>query len=141
MFGDALVGIVVADRDASTLKQTEVMDVDVMFAGVAVSDFEPAKAWYERFFGRSADVVAHGEEVMWQMTDRAWLYIVRDAEHAGNSIVALAVPDIEAAVSELHSRRVSTGPIAPEGDAGLKSVARDPDGNSIALLQVAASTK
>jgi hypothetical protein len=26
------------------------MDVDVLFAGAAVTDFEKARAWYERFF-------------------------------------------------------------------------------------------
>jgi glyoxylase I family protein len=113
------------------------VNVDVLFAGVAVSDFATARAWYERFFGRSPDVVAHDEEVMWQATDRGWLYIVRDVEHAGNSIVALAVDDIEAVSSALEARGITAGSIAPEGDAGLKAVIRDPDGNSIALLQVA----
>jgi hypothetical protein len=32
---------------------------------------------------------------MWQLTDRGWLYIGRDADCAGNSIVAMAVSDIE----------------------------------------------
>jgi predicted enzyme related to lactoylglutathione lyase len=118
--------------------KTGAVDVDVLFAGVAVSDFETARAWYERFFGRSPDVVAHDEEVMWQATDRGWLYIVRDMGHAGNSIVAMAVDDIEAVSSALGARGINAGPIAPEGDAGLKAVVRDPDGNSIALLQVAA---
>jgi hypothetical protein len=40
------------------------MDVDVLFAGTAVTDFEEAQAWYERFFGRAPDVVATDEEVM-----------------------------------------------------------------------------
>jgi len=113
------------------------MDVDVLFAGVAVTDFETARAWYEQFFGRVADVVAHDTEVMWQTTDLGWLYIVRDLDHAGNSLVALVVPDIEAATAALNVRGIATGPIEPEGDAGRKAVIRDPDGNSIALLDVA----
>jgi glyoxylase I family protein len=113
------------------------MDVDVLFVGVAVTDFTTARTWYERFFGRSADVVAHDNEVMWQTTDRGWLYIVRDVDHAGNSIVALAVRDIEAATTALNARNIATGPIEPEGDAGRKAVIRDPDGNSIAIIEVA----
>src|SRR5215471_3916158 len=112
------------------------MDADVLFAGIAVSDFKAAQAWYERFFARPADVVANEEEVMWQVTDRGWLYIVRDEDHAGNSIVAMAVPDIEDATSALKARGVAPGPIEPEGDAGLKAVAMDPDGNSIAIIEV-----
>jgi predicted enzyme related to lactoylglutathione lyase len=112
------------------------MDADVLFAGVAVSDFRVAQAWYERFFARPADVVAHEEEVMWQVTDRGWLYIVRDADHAGHGIVAMAVPDIEGATSALQARGVPAGPIEPEGDAGRKAVVLDPDGNSIAIIEV-----
>jgi len=113
------------------------MDVDVLFAGVAVSDFNAAQAWYEGFFARPPDVVAHEEEVMWQATERGWLYIFCDADHAGNSIVAMAVPDIEAVVAALEARGVSTGPILREGDAGRKAVVLDPDGNSIAIIEVA----
>ena len=112
------------------------MDAQVFFAGVAVSEFEPARAWYERLFDRSPDVVAHEEEVMWRVTDGGWLYIVRDADHAGNSIVAIAVPDIEAAISGLGARGITPGPVEREGDAGLKAVMRDPDGNSVAFIQV-----
>ena len=112
------------------------MDVDVLFAGIPVSDFTAAQAWYERFFARPADVVAHETEVMWQVTDRSWLYIVGDAGHAGNGIVAMAVPDIERAVAALAARGVSTGPVHPQGDAGRKAVVLDPDGNSIAIIEV-----
>jgi predicted enzyme related to lactoylglutathione lyase len=112
------------------------VDVDVLFVGVGVSNFETARAWYECFFGRAADVVVHEEEAMWQVADHGWLYIVRDEERAGNSIIALAVSDIEEETRALDARGVSPGPVEPEGDAGLKSVALDPDGNSIALIQV-----
>jgi predicted enzyme related to lactoylglutathione lyase len=112
------------------------MNVDVLFVGVAVGDFNAARAWYERFFARVPDVVAHEAEVMWQVTERAWLYILADAAHAGHSIVTMAVADIEAATSELRTRAVGVGPILPEGDAGRKAVALDPDGNSIALIEV-----
>jgi hypothetical protein len=77
------------------------MDVDVLFAGNAITDFEQAQAWYERFFGR--------------------------------------VPDIEEVTSALEARGVTTGPIDQEGEAGGRAVVRDPDGNSIAIIEVAGS--
>ena len=114
------------------------MDADVLFAAIAVSDFERGRAWYERFFGRNPDVVAHAAEVMWRVTDTGWLYILRDAANAGHGIVSIAVPDVEAAASELEARGVQIGPIKPEGDAGRKVLVRDPDGNSIAIIEVVA---
>jgi predicted enzyme related to lactoylglutathione lyase len=112
------------------------LNFDVLFAGVAVRDFPRAQAWYERFFGRGADVVAHEHEQMWRITDGGWLYIVRDVAHAGNAIVGMAVPDIDAAIATLVDRGIAPGPITMEGDAGRKAVAVDPDGNSVALIEV-----
>lgn len=115
------------------------MDPHVLFAGIAVADFEEARAWYERFFGRAPDVVAHDEEVMWQVTGAGWLYILRDAERAGNGIVAMAVSDIEGAVARLEERSVPAGPIQPEGDGGRKAVVWDPAGNRVEIIEVAGS--
>jgi hypothetical protein len=116
------------------------MDAVVFFAGLAVTDFTAARAWYERFFDRAPDVIAHDEEVMWKVTERGWLYVVRDVDETGRGSVAIAVSDIEAAIAELDARGIDTGPIEREGDAGRKSIVRDLDGNSIALLEIAGST-
>jgi predicted enzyme related to lactoylglutathione lyase len=111
---------------------------DVLFARVAVTDIQVAVDWFERFFARPPDVVAHENEVMWRVTDGAWLYLVLDQDRAGNSAVAMAVPDIAAVTAALEQRGVTTGPIVREVDAGLKALALDPDGNSIEIIQVVA---
>lgn len=114
------------------------MDFDVLFSGVPVNDFNESQAWYERFFGRAPDVVAHDAEVMWRVSDGGWLYILRDEVRAGNGIVSLAVSDIAAAMLALEGRGIAVGPIKPEGDAGQKAVVLDPEGNSISIIQAAA---
>jgi predicted enzyme related to lactoylglutathione lyase len=118
------------------LRSTDNVDVAVLFAGVPVTDFSVARGWYERFFARPADIVAHANEVMWQLTDGGCFYITRDDSRAGKSLCALAVSDIEAATSALAARGIRPGPIEWEGDAGRKSIVVDPDGNSIALVEV-----
>jgi len=116
------------------------MDANVLFAGVPVVDFSEARRWYEQLFGRAPDVVAHDEEVMWQVAGTGWLYVLREPERAGRSIVAIAVDDIEATVAALAERGVTAGPIAPEGDAARKSVLLDPAGNRVELLEVAGAS-
>jgi predicted enzyme related to lactoylglutathione lyase len=113
--------------------------MQVLFAGVAVARFAPAADWYARFFGRPPDVVAHETEVMWRVTDAGWLYVVEDAARSGRGLVAIAVTDLDQALAELAARGIDGGPVTPEGDAGRKSVATDPDGNSVALIQVASA--
>ena len=112
------------------------MDAQVLFAGIPVTDFKAAQAWYERFFARLADVVANPNEVMWRVTDHGWLYIVGDADHAGKSTVAIAVSDIENGTATLELRGVTTGPVEKQGNAGRKTIVLDPDGNSIAIIEV-----
>jgi len=112
------------------------LDVDVFFAGVAVTDFDAARTWYEHFFGRAPDVVAHETEVMWRVTQRGWLYILRDVADAGHGIVSISVPDIDAASSALGARGIALEPIEAVGDAGRKAVASDPDGNQVAIIEV-----
>ena len=109
----------------------------MLFAGVPVRDFAVSRDWYERLFGRPADVVAHDTEVMWHVTEGGWLYVVEDAERAGSSLVALAVSDLNGVVVELAERDLNPGPIAPEGDAARKASLVDPDGNVVALIEVA----
>jgi predicted enzyme related to lactoylglutathione lyase len=117
--------------------QTHDMNVDVLFTGVAVTDSERARAWYAQLFGREADIVAAEEEALWKMTETGWVYVVGDAPRAGNALVALAVPDLDHTISVLKERGVPIGPAEPEGDAGRKATALDPDGNSIAFIEVA----
>lgn len=112
------------------------MNTETLFAGVAVSEFETAQHWYERFFDRPADVVAHTTEVMWKATASGWMYIVRDPDHAGHSIVAIAVPDVEQTVAALLERGIESGPIERQSENARKAVVVDPDGNSIGIIEV-----
>ncbi len=112
------------------------MEIDVLFASVAVRDLDLSRAWYDRFFGRPADIVPNDDEVMWKATDTAWLYVIRDGARAGHGVVTLAVSNLDDATSALATRGVTTGPTEQVGDAGRKAVALDPDGNSMALIEV-----
>ncbi|MGH9920412.1 MAG: VOC family protein [Nitrososphaerales archaeon] len=44
---------------------------------------------------------------------------------------------LEESIAVLATRGVATGPIEQVGGAGRKAIANDPDGNSIALIEVA----
>ena len=115
------------------------MNIDVLFAAVAVADLPPAVAWYGELFGRPPDIVPNGDEVMWQVTDAGWLYVVHDEERAGRSLVTLCVADLEQAMAEVAGRGVRTGAIEPVGTAGRKANVVDPEGNTVSFIEVAQS--
>ncbi|NJC69629.1 VOC family protein [Planosporangium thailandense] len=114
------------------------MEMELLFAGVAVGAFADAVEWYGRLFGRAADVVVTDHEVMWRVAGTGWLYVIKDAARAGRSLVTISVPDLDEAVADLETRGISSGPIETVGDAGRKATVTDLEGNSIALIQVAA---
>jgi catechol 2,3-dioxygenase-like lactoylglutathione lyase family enzyme len=94
------------------------------FAGVAVRSIDDARAWYTDFFGREPDMLPHSREAVWQVTDGGWVYVVEDAERAGNSLVTLLVDDLD-------SRDLDS--IETLGNGTRVAVVTDPDGNKIQL--------
>ena len=113
------------------------MSMQLLFAGVPVSDFPTALAWYVRLFDRAPDVVAHDREVMWRVAETGWLYIVEDHERAGRGLVGILVSDLDEAVADLERRGIRASQIEPQGDGGRKATVIDPDGNTVGLIHVA----
>jgi catechol 2,3-dioxygenase-like lactoylglutathione lyase family enzyme len=94
--------------------------VTVLFGGIPVRDFEAALPWYERLLGRPPDMVPKEGEVCWKFTDDAWIYVVRDAERAGNALITIIVDELP----EIDAELVEMG--------GMLTVeATDPEGNKI----------
>jgi predicted enzyme related to lactoylglutathione lyase len=113
------------------------MDVEIAFTGVPVKVLSTGRDFFERIFGRAADVEVAADEVMWRVAETAWLYVVVDTARAGNGLVALSVADLSATLDELSSRGISPAKLEAVG-GGRKATVFDPDGNTIALIQVPA---
>ncbi len=116
------------------LGSAKAMDVDIAFTGVPVRDLASGRDFFERIFGRSADVEVAVDEVMWRVAETAWLYVVVDAARAGNGLVALSVADLDATVAELSRRGISPTHREAVG-GGHKATVHDADGNSVAIIQ------
>ncbi len=115
-----------------------VMDVEIAFTGVPVSNLASGRDFFERLFGRPADVEVAADEVMWCLAESAWLYVVVDAARAGRGLVSLSVADLDATLTELDRRDISPIRVEVVGDAGRKATMFDPDGNSVAIIEVRA---
>ena len=75
---------------------------------------------------------------MWRVAETAWLYVVVDADRAGNGLVALSVTDLDATLDELSGRGISPARMEAVG-GGRKATVFDNDGNTVAIIQVPAS--
>jgi predicted enzyme related to lactoylglutathione lyase len=112
------------------------MTPEVLFAGIPVGEFGRAAEWYERLFGRPADVVAHETERLWTVTGSGWVYVVADPLRAGHGLAAIVVDDLDAAVAELAARGIDVTSTEQVPDGGRKANLTDPDGNQVALIEV-----
>jgi hypothetical protein len=114
------------------------VDITYVFAGISVADRDVAAAWYTELLGKPPDFLPHDGEAVWQLTPNASLYVVVDAERAGQSVATLAVDDLEALVARLEARNVVVGEIEEIPGAGRKAIAVDVDGNAISMVEILA---
>jgi catechol 2,3-dioxygenase-like lactoylglutathione lyase family enzyme len=105
-----------------------------LFAGVPVSDLDAGIDWYTRFFGRPPDMRA-GEEMLWEIDERAWLFIEPDAARAGAGRITLEVAGLDALLERLAGRRIEHEPIETYANGVRHVKVPDPDGNAIALAE------
>jgi hypothetical protein len=82
------------------------MKAEVLFSGIPTTSLEAVQPWYESHFGRPPDVVANDHEVVWQVLNGGWPYVVEDKAHAGHALVAVAVSDLGQVLDELAKRGI-----------------------------------
>jgi catechol 2,3-dioxygenase-like lactoylglutathione lyase family enzyme len=105
-----------------------------LFAGVPVSDLDASIDWYTRFFGRLPDVRV-GEEVLWEIEERAWLFIEPNAARAGAGRITLEVAGLDALLERLAAQRIEHEPVETYSNGVRHVKIPDPDGNAIAFAE------
>jgi catechol 2,3-dioxygenase-like lactoylglutathione lyase family enzyme len=105
-----------------------------LFAGVPVSDLDASVDWYTRFFGRPPDMRA-GEELLWEIDERAWLFIEPDAARAGAGRITLEVAGLDALLERLAAEGIEHEPIETYRNGVRHVNVPDPDGNAIAFAE------
>ena len=109
--------------------------IEAVFAGVPVADFDAAIDFYERFFGRPADLVPKEGDSAWQLAGAGWVYVVRDAGRAGRGLLTLLVEDLDEHVATLAARGIGADPIERTPGVLARTLVTDPEGNTIQLAQ------
>src|SRR4051794_27710326 len=106
------------------------MAVD-LFAGIPVSDYEDALAWYVRLWGAEPSFLPNDTEAVWDVTEHGWLYIEQRPEHAGHSMHTVFVEDLDDRVAAISARGIE--PIERETyPNGVQKVTyHEKDGNEI----------
>ena len=107
------------------------MPVTHLFAGVAVSDFETARPWYEALFGRQPDMLPTEGEAVWQVTAFGSVYVTVSPARAGSALVTIAVSNLDEHAAALASRGLYLEEQAADSIALRQLTITDADGNCI----------
>ncbi|HZB07246.1 MAG TPA: VOC family protein [Thermoleophilaceae bacterium] len=102
-----------------------------LFAGIAVSDYEAARPWYERLLGSEPSFTPHATEAVWELAEHRYLYIVEDPDRAGRAVHTVFVDDLDVRVAELASRGMEPHERVTYPGKARKAIYRDTDGNEV----------
>lgn len=106
------------------------MTVD-LFAGLPVSDYQRALAWYERLLGSAPAFLPHATEAVWELAEHRYLYIEELPERAGHSLQTVFVDDLDERIDSISARGIEPAVRETYENGVRKMIYRDPDGNEI----------
>jgi predicted enzyme related to lactoylglutathione lyase len=107
-----------------------------LFAGIPVSDFSAAVAWYEKLLGSPPSSFPHDTEAVWELAEHRLFYVVLRPEHAGHAMHTVIVDDLDAVVGEIGDRGLVPAELETYADGVRKITYVDPDGNEIGFGEV-----
>ena len=110
------------------------MSIEHVLAVVPVTELERSRRWYETLFGRAPDNNPMPNLAEWQVVPGGWVQVFVDDQHAGSTVVNVAVQDLDAHIDELKHRGLAPGEIVDANKGVRLSALDDPDGNKVWLI-------
>jgi predicted enzyme related to lactoylglutathione lyase len=104
-----------------------------LFAGVPVSDYPRALAWYERLLGSEPAFLPNATEAVWELAEHRYLYIEELPERAGHALHTVFVDDLDERIDSISSRGIELASRETYGNGVRKVIYRDPDGNEVSF--------
>jgi catechol 2,3-dioxygenase-like lactoylglutathione lyase family enzyme len=108
------------------------MNVD-LFAGIPVSDYVAALAWYEKLLGGPPAFFPNDVEAVWEVAEHRYLYIVHRPAHAGHALHTLFVEDLDSRLAGIGARGLEPSKREAYENGVRKITYTDPDGNEISF--------
>jgi len=102
-----------------------------LFAGIPVTDYAKARAWYARLLGSPPSFLPHDTEAVWELAKHRYVYIVEQPQHAGHAQLTVFVEGLDAIVAAIEGRGLEPAMRESYPNGVRKISYRDPDGNEI----------
>jgi catechol 2,3-dioxygenase-like lactoylglutathione lyase family enzyme len=108
------------------------MTID-LFAGLPVTDYAAALAWYERLLGSPPAFLPNDTEAVWELAEHRYLVIELRPEHAGHALHTIFVDDFDALLAQIADRGLEPTKRETYANGVRKATYHDPDGNEIGI--------
>ncbi len=102
-----------------------------LFAGIPVSDYKAALAWYELLLGNPPSFIPHETEAVWELAEHRYVFIEERPEDAGHAMHTLFSDDLDSLVAQIAERGLEPAERETYSNGVRKATYRDPDGNEI----------
>jgi catechol 2,3-dioxygenase-like lactoylglutathione lyase family enzyme len=102
-----------------------------LFAGLPVTDYERALAWYEKLLGSEPSFLPNDVEAVWEIAENRYLFIEVRPDHAGHAMHTIFAGDFDTRVQEIAGRGLEPAERETYSNGVRKWTYRDPDGNEI----------
>ncbi|RSS61790.1 VOC family protein [Streptomyces sp. WAC06614] len=104
-----------------------------LFAGIPVSDYASALAWYERLLGDAPAFFPNDTEAVWELGEHRYVYIAVRPDRAGRAMQTVVVGDLDDRVARIAGRGLEPAMRERYPEGMHKVTYRDPDGNEFAF--------
>lgn len=111
------------------------MSITSVMAVVTVEDFDGGLDWYQRFFGRPADLRPMDGLAEWHLTKTGVVQLVYDSDRGGSALLTLGVEDLDGTIAELAGRGLTVSEVTEGVIARIASIS-DPEGDTITFAQL-----
>ncbi|MBV7696104.1 VOC family protein [Streptomyces sp. TRM70350] len=117
------------------MKGVPIVAINTVYAVMPVADFEAARTWYERLWGRPADRDPMEGLAEWEVIRGGAIQLLREPHRAGAAMVTLAVDDVAAEVRLAADRGLDLGVVQDTPGGFRVAAVTDPAGNVITFAQ------
>ena len=104
-----------------------------LYAGIPVSDYPSALAWYERLLGSPPTFEVSATEAVWEFAEHRSVFVGQRVDDAGHAMHTIFVDDLDALVEQIGKRGLEPAKRETYSNGVRKVSYRDPDGNEIDL--------
>jgi predicted enzyme related to lactoylglutathione lyase len=102
-----------------------------LFAGMPVSDYVRAVAWYEQLFGAEPAFLPNDREAVWEIGRHRYVYVELRPEDAGHGLQTLFCEDFDSRLADIAVRGLEPAERETYDNGVRKAIFFDPDGNEI----------